>query len=239
MESWSFEVAGKRDQQMPRLGTNIKHPDVGSSRLERKSPAEPMLTTLLVASFTKGSKGKRRLFRDRFETKLVRFLWCAIFSGSVEELREQCHVFMEVWNQPDCMSVSPKISASYFVCFLPRFSLFHLTALPTCSPPSTLKLLSVPPSGTTSGKQFPYFIVGGCPLIFQWIFWIISLHLIGVSLPSNKRNSAAKIAPTSSDLIRPVQHPASWCSFTMWWLPQCHATRALLGFTGTIWVGCL
>lgn len=59
---------------MPRLGTNIKHPDVGSSRLERKSPAEPMLTTLLVASFTQGSKGKRRLFRDRFETKLVGFL---------------------------------------------------------------------------------------------------------------------------------------------------------------------
>lgn len=140
---------------------------------------------------------------------------CLVFSdGSyfLEVLRTWVNNVMCSWRSETNLTVCQcplKYQHTTLSVFFQAFLSFTLLRFPPALPPSTLKLLSVPPSGTMSGKQFPYYIVAGCPLIFQWIFWIIFLCLIGVSLPSNKRNSAAKIAPTSSDLIRPVQHPAS------------------------------
>lgn len=101
-----------------------------------KSPVEPMLTWLLhLPRAATTPVCRRRLFKEiDLKPSWLVFSDAPYFLEVVEDLGDQCHVITDVWNPPDWISVSSKILACYFICFLPRFSLFPVTALPTCSP---------------------------------------------------------------------------------------------------------
>lgn len=149
MECWSFEVAGKRDQQKPRLGTNIKHPDAGSSRLERKitcwTHADRPAGCFIYQEQQQHRVCRRRLFKEiDLKPGWLVFSDAPYFLEVVEDLGEHCHVIMEVWNPPDCISVSSKILAMLLYLFssplfsLSRYCASHLLTRSTLDPSSVL-----------------------------------------------------------------------------------------------------